>query len=342
MMGTMQLAAGDDGFDRAYGIVLALTSGFVLGSVTACASSARRPHPRFAVFAALAAAAALAHPLHVSVAAWLVLRFALGFCVAADARDRELDQRRATTQTRGRCWHYMVLFFLAARAAIHGCARRPGEYRCSWCGILIALSLVPVSLTASAPPEMEQADGLGLRTLWRRSELGLVGAATSGVVLGAFGTVGPVYAYEMGLPIEEVAAFMGMSILAAMALQWPVGYLSDRLPRRLVIIVIAGAAATAAMSTALLGHRSDLNLYIGVALLYGCVHLSAVPGADPRHVVEGANRASEFNDAARQRDRSGGWSRRSAGPHQPLRSFRPYVLLPVPRVLSCWASLPRA
>ncbi len=277
MMGTIAaLRLEIDGFDPGIiGIVLALTAlGFVLGSFYGVRIVQRVGHIRaFAAFAALAAAAALAHPLHVSVAAWAVLRLVLGFCVAGLMLVTESwINGRATTQTRGALLAtYMVLFFLAASSGQFMVALGdPGEYPLFVvAGILIALSLVPVSLTASAPPEMEQADGLGLRTLWQRSELGLVGAATSGVVLGAFGTVGPVYAYEMGLPIEEVAAFMGMSILAAMALQWPVGYLSDRLPRRLVIIVIASAAATAAISTALFGHRSDLNLYIGVALLYG-------------------------------------------------------------------------
>jgi MFS family permease len=283
MMGTIAaLRLEIDGFDPGIiGIVLALTAlGFVLGSFYGVRIVQRVGHIRaFAAFAALAAAAALAHPLHVSVGTWAVLRFALGFCVAGLMLVTESwINGRATTQTRGALLAtYMVLFFLAASSGQFMVALGdPGEYPLFVAaGILIALSLVPVSLTASAPPEMEQADRLGLRTLWQRSELGLVGAATSGVVLGAFGTVGPVYAYEMGLPIEEVAAFMGMSILAAMALQWPVGYLSDRLPRRLIIIVIAGAAAAAAISTALFGHRSDLHLYIGVALLYGlaaCVY----------------------------------------------------------------------
>ena len=237
-----------EGFDPGLiGVVLALTSlGFVLGSLHGVRIVQRVGHIRaFAAFAALAASAALAHPLHVSVASWLVFRFVLGFCVAGLMLVTESwINGRATPQTRGSLLAtYMVLFFLAASSGQFLVALGdPGQYQLFVvAAIFVVLSLVPVALTRASPPEIERADGLGFRALWRRSELGLVGAAVSGAVLGAFGTVGPVYAYEMGFPVEEVAAFMGIAILAAMALQWPMGYLSDLLPRRLVIIIIARA-----------------------------------------------------------------------------------------------------
>ncbi len=135
--------------------------------------------------------------------------------------------------------------------------------------MFLVLSLAPVSLTRFSPPVIERTDRLSFRELWRQSELGLSGAMTSGVVLGAFGTVGPVYAYEMGLPVEAIAAFMGTTILAAMFLQWPIGYISDRLPRRLVIIGVVGMAAVAALVTAGYAQRSPAALYVGVAVFYG-------------------------------------------------------------------------
>lgn len=277
MLGTIAaLRLEIEGFDPGViGIVLALTSlGFVLGSLYGVRVVRRVGHIRaFAAFAGVGAASALVHPLHVSVASWLALRLVLGLCVAGLMLVTESwINGRATAQTRGALLAtYMVLFFLAASGGQFMVALGdPGDFQLFiLAGILFALSLVPVSLSGAAPPEMEQSSGLGIRTLWQRSELGLAGAATSGLVLGAFGTVGPVYAYEMSLPVEEVARFMGISILAAMALQWPMGYLSDRVPRRPMIVVIAGAAAVAAVSTALFGHRSHMHLYVGVAVLYG-------------------------------------------------------------------------
>ncbi len=58
----------------------------------------------------------MAHPLHVSVASWLVFRFLLGFCVTGLMLITESwINGHATKQTRGALLAtYMVLFFLAA------------------------------------------------------------------------------------------------------------------------------------------------------------------------------------------------------------------------------------
>ena len=247
--------------------------GFVLGSLHGIRIVKRVGHIRaFAVFGAVGAAAALAHPLHVSVAGWMAFRLALGFCIAGLMLVTESwVNGQATTATRGTLLAvYMLLFFLAASSGQFLVALGdPGLHHLFVvAGIFIILSLVPISLTLSSLPEMGGTRRLAVRVLWRRSELGLVGAAVSGVVLGAFGTVGPVYAYEMGLDVKAVGAFMGFAILAAMAVQWPIGYLSDFLPRRLVIVAVAGAAMTSALVTAGFGHRSTLHLYAGVLVFY--------------------------------------------------------------------------
>lgn len=277
MLGTVAALRLDiDGFDPGViGVVLALTSlGFVLGSVHGVRIVRRVGHIRaFAAFAAIAAAAGLAHSLHVSAAGWMVFRFALGFCIAGLMLVTESwINGQATTQTRGALLAtYMVLFFLAASSGqfLIGLGDPGMHHLFVIAAMFITLSLVPVSLTRFTPPELGTGGRLAFLVLWRRSELGLAGAAISGVALGAFGTLGPVYAYEMGLPVEYVAVFMGISILAAMVVQWPVGYLSDRVPRRMVIIGVAAAATSAALLTAAFGQRSTMHLYAGAAAMYG-------------------------------------------------------------------------
>ncbi|QKK11484.1 MAG: MFS transporter [Pseudomonadota bacterium] len=258
----------------AIGIVLALTSlGFVLGSLFGIRIVQRVGHIRaFAVFAGIAAVAALSHPLHVSIPGWMLFRLVLGFCIAGLMLVTESwINSHATPQSRGSLLAtYMVLFFLAASSGQFIVALGdPGMYGLFViAAIFIILSLVPISLTRSTPPQMKRGKRLAFSVLWARSELGLGGAAVSGVVLGAFGIVGPVYGYEMGLTVEEIAVFMGISILAAMVVQWPMGYLSDYLPRRLVIVCVTGAAVGMALFTAAFGQRSSMHLYGGVALFY--------------------------------------------------------------------------
>jgi MFS family permease len=264
-----------EGFEpAAIGLVLALTSlGFVLGSLYGIRVVQRVGHIRaFAVFASIAAAATLMHPLHVSVPGWMLFRLALGFCIAGLMLVTESwINSHATNESRGSLLAtYMVLFFLAASSGqFIVMLGDPGLHQLFVvAAMFFILSLVPISLTRSTPPVMESAGRLAFGAVWIRSELGLAGAAVSGVVLGAFGTVGPVYGYEMGLDVDQIAAFMGISILAAMAIQWPMGFVSDYLPRRLVIVSVAAAAAGLALFTAAFGQRSWLHLYGGVAAFY--------------------------------------------------------------------------
>jgi MFS family permease len=58
--------------------------------------------------------------------------------------------------------------------------------------------------------------------------------------------MGPVYARLSGLETSGVAAFMAVSILAAVVTQYPVGRLSDRMDRRTVIAAVCTLAALVA------------------------------------------------------------------------------------------------
>jgi MFS family permease len=277
MLGTVAaLRLEIEGFPaRIAGPVLACFSlGFVLGSLLAIRIVQRVGHIRaFAVFGAVATATALVHALHVSVPAWMALRFVLGFCVAGLMLVAESwANARATAQNRGALLAvYMVLFYLAASSGqfLIVLGDPATHHLFIIAAILIALSLVPLSLTRSPVPELGTAGRLGIRSLWRVSQVGVAGALLSGVAISAFASIGPIYAVRMGLGVRNVATFMGVAILAAMALQWPVGYLSDFVLRRRVILGVTTGAVIAGILTAVLGYWSTTWLYGTVAVFYG-------------------------------------------------------------------------
>src|SRR5690606_8810175 len=77
------------------------------------------------------------------------------------------------------------------------------------------------------------------------SPLGTVAAVAAGVMLGAFYGLGAAYARRLGMPVSETAVFMSAVIVGGVALQWPLGRLSDRFDRRRVIVAtLAGCAVT--------------------------------------------------------------------------------------------------
>ena len=103
--------------------------------------------------------------------------------------------------------------------------------------ILLSLAVIPVALTQIPAPALPEGSVMRLPQLYRASPLGVVGAAATGVMLGAFYGVGAVFAKGIGLNTAGTALFMSATILGGLALQWPLGRLSDAIDRRTVIVV---------------------------------------------------------------------------------------------------------
>jgi MFS family permease len=75
-----------------------------------------------------------------------------------------------------------------------------------------------------------------------------VAAFLCGVATSAFFTLGPVFAQRRDLDTGGIAVFMASGTLGGFLMAWPLGWLSDRLDRRLVIID-AAVTATASLLT---------------------------------------------------------------------------------------------
>lgn len=254
------------------GLVLAVYSaGFVAGTLLIEPVVRRVGHIRaFAAFAALASVCALTFPLFVSVWGWVVLRVVLGFSLAGLTLVAESwVNGRATLENRGRLLAtYMVVFFLAASAGqFLVAAGDPGDFPLfSIAAILLAAAVVPLALTRALAPELHPVPRIRLGALARSAPLGVAGAIAAGTVASAFGAAGPIFALRTGLEIGQVALFLGIPVLATMALQWPLGMLSDRLPRARVLLGAALAALVASLLVPVLAALSLVALIAAVSV----------------------------------------------------------------------------
>ena len=88
-----------------------------------------------------------------------------------------------------------------------------------------------------------------LGALYRQSPFGLVAAVLCGISTSAFFALAPILAQHRGLDGAGVALFMASATFGGLVMAGPIGWLSDRLDRRMVII---GAALVASASTFLL------------------------------------------------------------------------------------------
>ena len=258
-------------------VMAAYYVGFVIGSITAPLLVRRVGHIRvFAALTATAAAAILVQGVFFGAWTWAILRAVSGVCFAGIyvVAESWLNDR-ANQRSRGMLLAtYMVVIYagLGAGQLLLRTADPSGYVLFMLIGVLISLAVVPMALTAQRAPEFALPRRVSFRELLAISPLGAAGALFSGATAGTLFSLGPVYAARSGLDTSAVATFMASSILPAIALQLPLGRLSDRVDRRNVLIGISVAAAAAALVAMQLTSAAPL-FFVAVAV-YGGLSLT--------------------------------------------------------------------
>jgi MFS family permease len=246
--------------------------GFVSGCLLAPWLIVRAGHIRaFAAIVALAAVIALAYPLAPQVIIWLPIRFINGFCVAGFYLVIEswLNDR-ATNANRGLIMSSYIgvnfIAFTVGQVLVTGYpVKQAGDFMLA--AMFASLAIIPVALTRSAQPVPITAVSFRPGELYRAAPVGLVASFMIGAANGAFWGLGPLSAEGAGLTVHQVALFMGAATLAGAVMQWPVGRISDRIDRRIVLL---GLLIAAALTGFMLWQARASGIWlIGLGLLFG-------------------------------------------------------------------------
>lgn len=223
-------------------------AGFLLGPAVVVRLLSGVGHIRvFASLASVASCAVLVHFVWVSPVSWAMMRFVFGFCMAGLYVVVESWLNDASTaRTRGRTLaFYMIASMggLALGQLLIVTAETHGYTLFLVSSILVSLSFVPMALAATtdAPP-VRWAERLGVRELAHIAPTGLVGMVFTGVAQGLIFGLAAVYATDAGFGATRTAVFIALPPIGALVCQWPIGWVSDRTPRRGVIFVVAVAA----------------------------------------------------------------------------------------------------
>jgi MFS family permease len=184
------------------------------------------------------------------VPVWLLLRFISGFAFAGlyIVAESWLNDR-ATNTTRGKLLSlYMVVSYFGVGAGqLMLNLGSPGEYPLFiLTSVLISIAVIPLLLSAGSPPAFKEAVGISLGEMFRLSPLGMVGMFGVGLVTATFFALGPVYGQRIGLDIKEISYFMTAAVIGTVLLQGPIGALSDRFDRRVVLTVLTLLTAMSA------------------------------------------------------------------------------------------------
>ncbi len=182
--------------------------------------------------------------------AWLVLRAIIGFgCAGLFITTESWLNAKAQPAERGRIFSiYMVGTFLALAVGQLLIGRAKIETAAPFNAIvaLFAVALVMVSTTRAEPPRATAAETLPYGQLARAAPVAVAGCALSGLISSAFYALVPAWMQDVGTTRATIALFMLVAVLGGLAFQIPVGWLSDRFDRRLVLAGLSlGFAGTA-------------------------------------------------------------------------------------------------
>jgi len=230
----------------------------------------------FSVLASLAGITVLLNLVFMDPLAWIVLRAITGFCFAGAAMIVEswLNER-ATNETRGKIFGIYTMVNLGATTAGQmlltlGDAR--GFLFFVVGSIIYSLSLLPTALsTAASPAPLTQAK-LDPKQLWRNSPVAVVAIFMVGVSNGAFGTLGAVYGQRIGLDVTQIAIMMSLALLFGAMVQIPVGFASDRMDRRYVLIAQAILAMVLGTALSFLVDASPLWIIMLIGIFGGMIY----------------------------------------------------------------------
>ena len=245
--------------------------GFLLGALSCDRIVRRVGHIRaFAVFAAVAADGALMMALSDQPAVWAAMRALIGYCNAGLSLVAEswLNERSDRT-TRGRTLGaYMVASWGAGvLGPLVLDVVPPISLMFAVVGLAFTTAVLPMALTHQPNPEIRRDAQLSLGELLRVSPAGVACCLTAGLVNSVFYSLIPVFLSREGYLATTVATFAAATNLSGLAVQAPVGFLSDRLGRRpvAVAVLVSSCAASVLMG---LGASAIFSVFLGIGCLF--------------------------------------------------------------------------
>lgn len=201
----------------------------------------------FAGFASILAVMYLMHGVTKNVWVWLGLRLISGYTTAGlFVVIESWLLTLSSIKTRGQVLAIYMVSFYAAQALGQLLLNVPSQNEVMLfiiAAILSSLSVIPVCMSRIQQPQFEQPSALSFKSLYQKTASGIVGCFCAGMLLGALYGLMPTFLVEKTGSNEMVSFFMFLVIIGGMALQYPVGRISDYVERRFVVVVLSFFAA---------------------------------------------------------------------------------------------------
>jgi len=216
--------------------------GYFVGSNLTPNLVSRVGHIRvFAAFASTASLSILIIATYVNPIVWTLGRFLTGLSlVSCYVVAESWLNDRANNRTRGKLLSiYMIInyFGLACGALLLNFDDPTSFKPFILVSILLSIALVPILLTKRPAPKFKKIGTLSLIDLYKISPLGTVSSFCTGAIYSALFAMFAVYATKINFTLFEVSILLFLTTIAGAFFQAPVGYLSDKYNRRVIIVL---------------------------------------------------------------------------------------------------------
>ncbi|EAQ01461.1 membrane protein, putative [Pseudooceanicola batsensis HTCC2597] len=218
--------------------------GFLGGSRLAPEMIRRVGHVRvFAALASFISAVLILYPTFADPIAWIIGRVVIGFCFSGVYVTAESWlNNAATNQNRGKALSLYMIVQMIGIIAAQGLllvGDPSGFILFIIPSVLVSISFAPILLSISPTPAFDQTEPMTLRELIDVSPLSCVGMFILGGVFSAQFGMAAVYGSQAGLSLSQISLFIATFYVGATLAQYPIGWISDRMDRRRLIMIVS-------------------------------------------------------------------------------------------------------
>lgn len=248
--------------------------GFLGGSRMAPELIRRVGHVRvFAALGSFVSAALILFAAAPDPIVWALLRVVIGFCFSGIyvVAESWLNDA-ATNETRGQTMSvYLIVQMVGIIAAqlLLNFADPSGFLLFIISSVFVSVAFAPILLSVSPAPVFQATKPMTLGRLFKVSPLGFVGSFLLGGVFAALFAMSAVYGAAIGLNIRDISIFVAMIYVGGMLAQYPIGWFSDRMDRRILIAGLTMFASVTMAFAPLL--TTSFNGLLALAFVVGAV-----------------------------------------------------------------------
>lgn len=239
--------------------------GFLGGSRMAPQLIRRVGHVRvFAALASFISAVMILYPALPNMWVWILGRVIIGFCFSGVYVTAESWLNNAADNSnRGKALSLYMIVQMIGIISAQGLIQvgDPGGYEAFIiASILVSISFGPILLSISPTPAFDTTKPMTLGEIMKISPLGCVGMFLLGGIFSAQFGMSSVYGATIGLSLGNLSLFIATFYIGALILQYPLGWISDRMDRRFLIMMVAAVGGVAAVVGMMFGDQFSMLL----------------------------------------------------------------------------------